>query len=68
MKLDMTEIADRAVREAVQRHLALIAEIVDRLANESGVIVHGVRHVNAARLMELLTPVTPRAARTDTDR
>lgn len=40
-KLDMAEIADRAVREAMQRNHVLIAEIVNRLADESGVIVHG---------------------------
>lgn len=54
MKLDLTEIADRAVREAMARHHALIREVIHRLANESGVVVHGVRHVNAARLVELL--------------
>ncbi len=56
MKIDMQKMADRAVREAMARHHDLMREVIDRLANESGVIVHGVRHVNAARLLELLTP------------
>lgn len=59
MKLDMAAIADRAVREALHRHRAALADLIDELANESGVIVHGVRYVNAVRLLAALVPPEP---------
>ena len=55
MKLDVQQIADEAVRAAWERHREALTDIVNKLADESAVIVNGVRHVNAARLLAVLT-------------
>lgn len=62
LKLDLTEVAEEAVREAWQRHREELAQMIDRLANESQVTVNGVRHINVVQLWQVLVGMHEDAA------